>query len=401
MAAVKALLAATCGLLWQSCYVKAGAGERIEAAPLLQTTETLVRGIAVREAKVGGLAGEVVIGNYYSPSHWDRMVGGTDSWREALKNGRAGDRDVAIAAFELGKRRYCYEMQMGLWAGGTNWFPLDFSRSANDVKDLYLRAAGDGELVYHYRRGGPTGADAWLAGETSSTPAYLRGPLATGLGLAYGVPLSDFLRRTLARHTRVCACERERVEGADCYKLTLVGDGNLHLLQYELWISPQFGYAPVRMIRFFVSKDDPRRGERTVDNWTDFRRMPNDVFLPHAYGSIVYYYESVGNAKGAWECSRRHEYKHLEIIQEPSLSLLDWFFPVGAIASTGPTHVGARLPPEQYDRVRGHLRKASAYAHASSSWVERAPKPEPALNRALTGEEIRELAQRYDSAARP
>ena len=365
----------------------------------LAAAETLLRGLADRENRVQGVQGEAVVRGFYAPRHWDRLVTGMAAWQEQLNRGHAGDRDLYVARFHLGRQKLLCEVQAGLWAGGGNqWFPMDFGRQADDVGDVYLMVWGDGQRACRYNRGSRYGPTAAVVQADAGVPACLRGPFPESLGLSHGGgPMSVSLRFLLANGYRVAACQRTGEGNGQDYEFALVGQNQYTREQLEVCISPALGYAPTRILRTSVAADDAHLGQRNLWEWSDFRDVGDHLSLPYSHTQTTYFYRPSDDQPGTWEYQVSYQYFHLALAEEPSLSLTDWRFPLSTKVEFRDPSLGDDLGPSEHSAVQGHLLQAEGYV--PHLLAQPLPTPDPAFDQPYTGDEGTEIEAGYQEAA--
>lgn len=359
--------------------------------------QTVLRGLAAREG-VGGVGGEAIVWSFYTPSHWHGLSGIGNApapWAD-LAAGHAGDRDIGLTRFQLGQQQYWYDLQMALWAGGNPWFVIDFQRPFEDVDDLYLRELGDGQYIYRYDRSRRVGARGSVQTARPSEPCYLGGTYATALGFAVGgLPLSKYLGALIENGWRVDECVSVVHDGRACLRLALLIDGDRTAGRYRLWVAPSFGYAPVRCVYEYFQKENPKRGERVVYVWDDYRSTPGGVYLPDRFTRTAYCYVGGEDGPPPWQSQRVFEFKHLVApLQQPSVAPSEYFFPVGTSVAPGSPN---DVPAEECARMAGDFVEPRAY----KEWImaKPLPEPDPEFNQPLTGRELAELQERYEAAA--
>lgn len=362
-----------------------------EQADLLRT---LIAGLRHRESMIHSVSGSATVRTFYGDMSW---IGSEVANEVAQKRheGTLSDWDMVVYNFDLGEQQWWYEGQMLRWAGVSPGFLVgpDPHREAHDVADLYLVVACDGQYIYRIDRSrkAPRGMKSRVR---SPTPGYLRHSVGgwLGLGDAAGT-FSNKIDPHKQKNMRLHSVIQEEVNGISCYKITYGIETPEFMQETQVWIAPDQDYSPVRWETFNVYKLKPRCGFRLVFVWSDFRKVDDQLILPHRQVFSRFGYGTA--SPEAWQFTREVQFDELHLNRDVSFNFFDHPFPPATILELDPEDAPSSGVADRETAEQVH-RSMRPWSIAGEAFGKPTPPPVEERYRAqLTGNELQELLDKY------
>jgi len=309
------------------------------------------------------------------------------------REGTLSDWDMAVHNFDLGEQQWWYEVQMLRWAGGSPGFPIDPHRGTHDVADLYLVVACDGQYIYRIDRSRkvPRGMKSRVR---SPIPGYLRHSVGAWLGLGDEAgTYSDKIDPHKQKNMRIHSVIQEEVDGIPCYRITYGIETPEFMHEAQVWIAPDQDYSPVRWETFNIYKPDPKNGNRSIIVWSDFRKVDDQLILPHRRVNSYFGYGTA--SPETWHFTREVQFDELHLNRDVSFNFFDHPFPPATILELDPEDAP---PSGAADRETAEqvFRSRRPWSIAGEALGKPVPPPVEERYRAqLTGNELKELLDKY------
>lgn len=357
--------------------------------------QTLVAGLRHRESVIHSVSGRATARTFYSDAAWI----GDDEVIRKRHEGVLSDWDMAVIDFELGEQEWWYEVQMLRWAGGCPWFWTDPQRKARDVADLYLIVACDGQHIYRIDRSrkAPVGSKSRLQ---STAPGYLLTHFGDWLGLGNASATYSDLIDPRKGNKRLHSVVQETVDTIPCYKVTYGIETPEFMHETKAWIAPDQDYSPVKWETFNIYKPDPKNGFRHVSIWSDFRKVDDQLILPHR--QVFSYFGYGTDSPETWQHTMEVQFDELRLNRNVSFNFFDHPFPPATRLEVPPEDVPSSgvVDRETTEQIQ---RSDRPWLIASEAFGKPTPPPVEERYRAqLRGNELQELLGKYGfTSSRP